>query len=106
MSGKKATVARLCDLHNLITEALIEGCSVQEIEIDDGGEKRTVRQLPSAAVLAVGLAHLKNNSITADPETNDRLRTLEDKLQKRRTQARASVVDMEDAAITYQSRMQ
>lgn len=103
MSGKKATVARLCDLHNLITEALIEGCSAQEIEVEEG---KKVRQLPSAAILAVGLAHLKNNSITADPETNNKLRELQDKLQQRRTAGKASMTDLQDAADNWQSRLQ
>lgn len=109
MSGKKATVARLADLHNLVTEALIEGVTTQEIEVEGpDGKPRTEKVRPSAAVIAVALTHLKNNSITADPETNSRLRDLEAKLQDRRTNAKAAVSQaaLDIAAAEYQGTMQ
>lgn len=109
MSGKKATVARLADLHNLVTEALIEGVTTQEVEVEgpDGGTRKE-RIRPSAAVIAVALTHLKNNSITADPETNSRLRELEGKLQQRRASGKAGVSQaaLDMAAEEYQGTMQ
>ena len=109
MSGKKATVARLADLHNLVTEALIDGVTTQEIEVEGPDGKRYKEKVrPSAAVIAVALTHLKNNSITADPETNERLHSLRDRLQKRRDAGKAglSQVEMDEASTAYQGTMQ
>lgn len=109
MSGKKATVARLADLHNLVTEALIDGVTTQEIEVEGpDGKPRKEKVRPSAAVIAVALTHLKNNSITADPETNERLHSLRDRLQKRRDAGKAglSQVEMDEASTSYQGTMQ
>lgn len=109
MSGKKATVARLADLHNLVTEALIEGVTTQEIEVEGpDGKPRKEKVRPSAAVIAVALTHLKNNSITADPETNERLHSLRASLQKRREAGKTGLAqaELDEAAAAYQGTMQ
>jgi len=109
MSGKKATIARLADLHNLVTEALIDGVTTQEVEVEgpDGGT-RVERVRPSAAIIAVALTHLKNNNISADPETNNRLRELEGKLQQRRAAGKTGVSQavLDIAAEEYRGTMQ
>ena len=67
-------------LHEAVAKALAEQVEGYTESTDDG--ERLVR--PSPAVLGAAIAFLKNNNITADPETNEALRDLNSKLADRR----------------------
>lgn len=93
-----ATDKRLGDLHERLTESLIEGVQerkVKDITLDDyGNEIETVRVvLPAPAVLAVAAKFLKDNAITASVETDEKMAELRAKLGKRAPSNR----DMKDA---------
>lgn len=75
-----ANAKTLGELHEAVAKALSEQVEGYTEQTDDG--ERLVR--PSPAVLGAAIAFLKNNNITADPETNEALRDLNTKLADRR----------------------
>ena len=76
-----ASAKTLGDLHEKVAVAFAEQVE-GFVETDAEGQERTVR--PSPALLGAAVAFLKNNNITADPETNAALGELKDKLAARR----------------------
>lgn len=93
-----ASDKRLGDLHSKLTETLIEGVQERRIEEkekdDEGNEVTRVRVvLPAPAVLAVAAKFLKDNSITADVATDEKMAELKKKLGNRAPSNR----DMKDA---------
>lgn len=95
-------MSRLADLHRIVTEALIDGCTEQEVQTADGVQ--TVK--PSAAILAVALTHLKNNSITADPETNERMSALKQRLAERRATSKSDFKQLAQDADDFGATLQ
>lgn len=83
-----ASAKRLGDLHAALTETLIEHVqdkTVTDVEVDDDGKETTrvhvVRAAPAA--LAVAAKFLKDNSITADIEVDEKMNELRSKLGQR-----------------------
>lgn len=74
-----ASVEVLGELHALVAASLREDLEAAE-QIEDPG----VRALAREKARAQAIAFLKNNSITADPETNTGLAELRAKLQSKR----------------------
>lgn len=85
----KATEAELSALHGALarglTEIIKDGVDVPL----KGGD--VVKVAAPAAYFGVAVALLKNNNITADPEKNEELRDLNDKLQARRQSKRTEL---------------
>jgi hypothetical protein len=92
----KATTSRLVDLHNKLAEVMLDGLEKEEIKDEEGNVVGV--QKPSAAIMAVAVTFLKNNNITADPETNAGLSALQQRLQEKRAAGKTKLRDMEDAA--------
>lgn len=84
----KASEAELSELHGALARGLTaiikEGV---EVPTKEGSVKVTA----PAAYFGVGVALLKNNNITADPEKNEELRDLHEKLQSRRQSKRTEL---------------
>lgn len=87
-----STTAKLRALFDAITDTLTEACKSQVIK-DENGNDQTM--LPSAAHIANGIALLKNNNITADPETNEKLATLKSQLVARRVKREIPKMDLD-----------
>lgn len=84
----KASEAALGELHGAIAEGLtdvIRNGTVLDVK-EDGTEVRTTA---SPAFFAAGIAFLKNNNITADPNTNEGLKGLTDQLANKRKASKA-----------------
>jgi hypothetical protein len=84
----KASEAELSRLHGALARGLTD-------IITDGVEVPTkegsVKVTAPAAYFGVAVALLKNNNITADPEKNEELRDLNEKLQARRQNKRTEL---------------
>lgn len=84
----KASEQELAELHGALARGL------KDI-ITDGADvvtKEGVAKVTApAAYFGVAVALLKNNNITADPEKNEELRDLNDKLQARRQSKRTEL---------------
>lgn len=101
MATKKANDAVLGELHGLIAEVLKarlrapvfhEGAAIPETE----GLACTAQEI------AVAVTFLKNNNITADPETNKALSDLREKLKEQREAGKSRLTKqsvMEAAAV-------
>ena len=100
-----ASASSLGELHKALTFELMEQLKPREEPIlnKDGEEvgTRTVRASP--AVLGAITAFLKNNNITADPEQNEALRDLTEKLAQRRMR-KIPQAALDDAAEQYTQR--
>lgn len=79
----KASEASLGDLHGAIAEGLTEVIE-NGVTLGIGEDGKPIKATASPAFFAAGIAFLKNNNITADPGTNDKLKNLQDKLQNKR----------------------
>lgn len=86
-------------LHEALAKALAEQVE-GFVEQTDEGEK-VVR--PSPALLGVAVTFLKNNNITADPDTNAALGELKDKLAARR-KGKISTATLDAAANDFSER--
>ncbi len=83
MATKKANDAVLGELHGIIAEVLktrLRAPMFHEGEVVPD----TVGLACTAAEIAVAVTFLKNNNITADPETNKALSDLREKLKEQR----------------------
>lgn len=87
-----STQAKLRALFDAITDTLTEACTVRMVPDESGND---VPMLPSAAHIANGIALLKNNSITADPATNEKLQTLNQQLRARREKRDVPKMDLD-----------
>lgn len=86
----KATEAKLGDLHGAVTDLLTEVIrNGKTIGTDESGEP--IKATAPAAYVVAALALLKNNNITADPSTNEGLRTLQEQLAARRKTGKSSL---------------
>lgn len=90
----KATESALGALHAAVAEALTEVIENGVTLVDKEGNE--VKSPASPAYLGAAIAFLKNNNITADPDTNAGLSTLREKLAQRRS--RLSSKELQDAA--------
>lgn len=102
-----ATDKTLGLLHEQVAKTLTEMVQSQEVktteEDADGNIKTTVRvEHPSPSAVAVAVAFLKNNSITADIATDTATKELADKLAAR---GRISKQDMDDAMAAVRGSM-
>jgi len=90
----KASESELSSLHGALARGLTK-------IIQDGVEMPTKEgtiTIPApAAYFGVAVALLKNNNITADPEKNEELKELNEKLQARR-QSKRSELNFREAA--------
>lgn len=89
----KATETELAELHSTLTRTLTQAVKPQEIIQEDG---RIDVIMPAAAYLTAAIMHLKNNNITADPETNSDLAELNKTLAERRKRKKLSLSDMSE----------
>lgn len=96
-----ASAKTLGELHEAVATAFSEQV-VGFVETDEDGKERTVR--PSPALLGAAVAFLKNNNITADPETNAALGELKDKLAARR-KGKVSAELLDQAANDFAAHM-
>lgn len=84
MADKKASEAELAALHATVAKVLIKRLTVGTLT-KDGEEVPDSEGLGcGAADISAAIAFLKNNNITADPETNKGLHELKDRLDKMR----------------------
>ena len=96
-----ANAKTLGELHEAVATAFSEQVK-GFVEADEEGKERTVR--PSPALLGAAVAFLKNNNITADPETNAALGELKDKLAARR-KGKVSAELLDQAANDFAAHM-
>ena len=90
----KASEAELSKLHGELARGLTTIISEGvEVPTKEGSVKVTA----PAAYFGVAVALLKNNNITADPEKNEELKELNEKLQARR-QSKRSELNFREAA--------
>jgi hypothetical protein len=87
----KASEAALGDLHAAVAVALTDAITPRN---DSEGNP----VVPAAAILAAAITFLKNNSITADPETNEGLQEVSRQLAARRKDAKGALSDNLKAA--------
>lgn len=92
----KATQAKLATLHGVVADTLTK--MVTPVETEEGVV------LPPAANVLAAITFLKNNSVTADPETNDRINTLKERLQAKRKDAKQDIQSLAEAAESYLER--
>lgn len=85
----KASESALGELHAAVANALIGVIDAK----DEAGVP-----LCTAAHLGAAIAFLKNNNITADPDTNKGLTDLRDALQRKRLDAKSSMAGKQRAA--------
>jgi hypothetical protein len=79
--AKASTIAELSDLHKLVAKSLSERIS-KDLEDD----------IPTdAATLGAAIKFLKDNAVTADPEDQEDLSELRDKLAEKARQRRVRV---------------
>jgi len=99
-----ANAKTLGELHEAVAEAFSEQVKgyVEEVVEGDKVIERTVR--PSPALLGAAVAFLKNNNITADPETNEALKGLSEKLAARR-KGKISPAALDAAADAFAAHM-
>ena len=95
-----ATIKELGDLHSKLTRTISEAIEPTISVVGEGEGAKEVRIAAPASMLAVAVAFLKNNSITADADVNDELTALKDKLKERRAQRKAPLTarDLDEAA--------
>lgn len=99
-----ADEAKLALVHDMVTDALIEGLKGQELaaEFNEDGEvvQEAVRMAPSAAIIAAATKFLKDNNITCVPGEDNKLGELNDILaaRKERKRAKATPMDLGNAA--------
>lgn len=86
----KASESALGELH-----AAVAGALTNVIQATD---KETGVSLCTAAHLGAAIAFLKNNNITADPDTNKGLTALRDAIQRKRLDAKSSMAGKQRAA--------
>lgn len=79
----KATETKLGELHEAVAVALTDVVQNGMTVVNKDGDEVRVQAPP--AYLTAAITFLKNNNITADPETNSKLATLREKLAERRT---------------------
>lgn len=94
-----ATDKELGALHALLAQTLmkmVQGETVDELD-EDGEVVRSRWVPPPANVLAVAAKFLKDNSITASPETDETLSELRRKLQARGRLAAPTEGDVREA---------
>lgn len=98
-----ATDKTLGKLHEQVAQTLTEMVTIREVtEVDKDGEAHVRVEHPSPSALAVAVAFLKNNSITADIATDAATKELSDKLAAR---GRISKQDMDDALAAVRGSM-
>ncbi len=92
----KASEAELSELHGTIARELTKVIK-DGVELPTKDGEGTTRMTAPAAYFGVAVALLKNNNITADPEKNEELKELNEKLQARR-QSKRSELNFREAA--------
>lgn len=100
----KASDADLGDLHALV--ALVLGSKLKAPLYDSEGEPIPGTEYcgATAAEISVAVAFLKNNNITADPETNKGLEDLRKRLQENRANGKKALTKkaIDDAAAQFE----
>lgn len=102
----KPTVERLGDLFGLVVDAVAAKVTAPLRDGEGDPIPGTEGQAATAAELAVAVAILKNNNITADADTNEHLQGLKEALEerrKRRTGKAGLVAAMKDAQDVFDS---
>lgn len=82
----KATESVLNELHALVAKVLADQLEMHEkvsVLNPDGGEGEIELSTVSPAMIAQAIKFLKDNNITATPETDENLSRLKDSLNKR-----------------------
>ena len=97
-----ASEKTLGDLHEKVAKALTEQVEGYEEPVlnEEGEEVATKLVRPSPSLLTAAIAFLKNNNITADPEQNEALATLNKRLAEKR-KGKANQLDLDAAADRY-----
>lgn len=90
----KASEAELSQLHGELARGLT---AIIKDGVEVPTKEGTVKMTAPAAYFGVAVALLKNNNITADPEKNEELRELNEKLQARR-QSKRTELNFREAA--------
>lgn len=90
----KASEAELSKLHGELARGLTD---IIKDGIEVPTKEGSVKVTAPAAYFGVAVALLKNNNITADPEKNEELRDLNEKLQARR-QSKRTELNFREAA--------
>lgn len=98
-----ASAKTLGDLHEKVAAAFAEQVEGYTEEVERGDKVVEVKVRPSPALLGAAVAFLKNNNITADPETNAALSQLSEKLAARR-KGKISSASLDAAADEYAQR--
>lgn len=99
-----ASAKILGDLHKHVAQAFTEQVVGYTEEVERGDKLVTVTVRPSPALLGAAVAFLKNNNVTADPETNASLSKLKDTLAARR-KGHVSPAVLDAAAESYAAHM-
>lgn len=84
----KASEAELSKLHGELARGLTD---IIKDGIEVPTKEGSVKVTAPAAYFGVAVALLKNNNITADPEKNEELKELNDKLKARRQSKRSEL---------------
>lgn len=93
----KASEQALGELHGAVAQALT-GIIRDGVVLGATEEGEPIKTAASASYFAAAISLLKNNNITADPETNKALNELRDQLAKSRQDRKGNLASKTDAA--------
>jgi hypothetical protein len=99
----KASESQLNALHGALAEALTP--IIRDGVVVGGEGDNVVKITAPASYFAAAIALLKNNNITADPEQNEALRTLRDRLAKERQDRKGRLGSNQEAAALLEKQL-